>query len=80
MVLADIPSISKGDEVAIDDKEEEDLNNNRMEGKEPKEERPDEDKERQCMYFDGIAEAVAPMLDELTPLSSGVRIIAEPSQ
>ena len=75
-VLAYIPSISKGNEVAINDKVEEDLDNSGLEGKEPKEERPDKEKERQYMCFDEIAEAVAPMLDELISLSSGIRIIA----
>lgn len=32
------------------------------------------------MYFDEIAEAVAPMLDELFPPSTGVKIIAEPGR
>ena len=41
VVLADIPSISKGDKVAINNKEEEeDLDNEGLEGKEPDKERP----------------------------------------
>ena len=38
------------------------------------------DNEREYMYFNEIAEAVCPMLDELFPPSSGVKIIAEPGR
>ena len=76
--MADIPSIEEGDELAdVADVDEE---IDAKEGKESDDERSEEGKERQCMYFNEIAEAIAPMLDEMFPPSSGVRIIAEPGR
>lgn len=40
----------------------------------------EEDTEHRFMYFSEIAEEVAPIIDELFPESSGVRIIAEPGR
>jgi len=64
--------------------EEEDEDNEEIEAKEGKDPNDEEslegEKERQYMYFDEIAEAVAPMLDEMFPPSSGIKIIAEPGR
>lgn len=78
--LEDIPSISEageGDNVDEEIDEEDD-----PEGKEPSEDSlsQQDKREHQFMYFNEIAEAVAPMLDEMFPPSSGVRIIAEPGR
>ena len=71
--MADIPSIEEEDEVAVDEVEEE---IDDKEGKESDDEHSEEEKERQYMYFNEIAEAIAPMLDEMFPPSSGVKISA----
>lgn len=76
--MADIPSIDEGDEVANGEDEEEEIDD--KEGKESDEERSEDEKERQYMYFNEIAEAIAPMLDAMFPPSSGVKIIAEPGR
>ena len=76
--MADIPSIQEGEELVDGEDEEEEVD--AKEGKESDDERSEESKERQCMYFNEIAEAIAPMLDEMFPPSSGVRIIAEPGR
>lgn len=77
--LEDIPSINEEEGEA----EEEDIDDDHeLEGKEPSEDSSSQEgkKERQCMYFNEIAEAVAPMLDEMFPAESGIRIIAEPGR
>ena len=75
--MEDIPIIEEEEDEVVDDDEE-------IEAKEGKElldeESLEDEKERQYMYFDEIAEAVAPMLDELFPPSSGVKIIGEPGR
>mmetsp|Transcript_18043 Transcript_18043/g.37835 ORF Transcript_18043/g.37835 Transcript_18043/m.37835 type:complete len:766 (-) Transcript_18043:187-2484(-) len=80
-VMADIPSIR---EEELDDDEDDELPDDGKEGKDPKDisddESSEEEKERQYMYFNEIATAVAPMLDEMFPPSSGVKIIAEPGR
>ncbi|KAL3791846.1 hypothetical protein ACHAW5_002897 [Stephanodiscus triporus] len=68
---------SGGDEADVEDVDDE---VDAKEGKESDDERSNDGKERQCMYFNEIAEAIAPMLDELFPPSSGVKIIAEPGR
>jgi len=76
-----IPSVTpiREDEEEDDDDEEDDGSS--QEGKEPDAISDDDGgKERQYMYFNEIAEAVAPMLDEMFPPESGVRIIAEPGR
>jgi len=80
-VLEDIPSIIE-EGVEVNDEEEDINEDDDLEGIEPEpaEESPQEEKERQYMYFSEIAEAVAPMLDKLFPPSSGVKIIAEPGR
>jgi diaminopimelate decarboxylase len=78
-VLEDIPSIIEEVDGANDEEEDIDEDDS-LEGKEPDEESSEEGKERQYMYFNEIAEAVAPMLDKLFPPSSGVKIIAEPGR
>lgn len=88
--LEPFPSIREelGEAESDDEEEEED---DEKEGKELKElekkksEESDDgsslgDNEREYMYFNEIAEAVCPMLDELFPPSSGVKIIAEPGR
>lgn len=79
--MADIPSIR---EEELDDDEDDELPDDGKEGKDPKDisddESSEEEKERQYMYFNEIAAAVAPMLDEMFPPSSGVKIIAEPGR
>lgn len=79
--MNDIPDIiEEGDEGVVDDDDNED---DELEGKDPLDldtESTDGEKERQYMYFNEIAEAVAPMLDEMFPPSSGVKIIAEPGR
>eukprot|EP00584_Thalassiosira_punctigera_P004137 CAMPEP_0172527018 /NCGR_PEP_ID=MMETSP1067-20121228/1815_1 /TAXON_ID=265564 ORGANISM="Thalassiosira punctigera, Strain Tpunct2005C2" /NCGR_SAMPLE_ID=MMETSP1067 /ASSEMBLY_ACC=CAM_ASM_000444 /LENGTH=809 /DNA_ID=CAMNT_0013310675 /DNA_START=233 /DNA_END=2662 /DNA_ORIENTATION=+ len=79
--MEEIPSISEGGDEA-DDKNKDDIDDDDdPEGKDPSEESSaQEEKERQYMYFNEIALAVAPMLDEMFPPSSGVRIIAEPGR
>ena len=77
-MMQDIPTIREGgfdDEDPLSDDEEED---DEIEGNDPKE--SDDEKEKQFMYFNEIAAAVAPMLDEMFPASSGVKIIAEPGR
>ena len=77
-MMQDIPTIREGgfdDEDPLSDDEEED---DEIEGNDPKESA--EEKEKQFMYFNEIAAAVAPMLDEMFPASSGVKIIAEPGR
>lgn len=83
--LEPIPSIREelGEEESDDDEDDEE--DDEKEGKEPKKEDDDDtstlgDNEREYMYFNEIAEAVCPMLDELFPPSSGVKIIAEPGR
>ena len=86
--LEPIPSIREelGEAESDEDEDEEDVDE--KEGKElkaiSKEEKDDDttlgDNEREYMYFNEIAEAVSPMLDELFPPSSGVKIIAEPGR
>jgi len=86
--LEPIPSIREELGEAESDDEEEDEEDDEKEGKELKEiekEVVDDDStlgdnEREYMYFNEIAEAVCPMLDELFPPSSGVKIIAEPGR
>ena len=71
--MMDIPTIEE-DEVA-ESVDEIDVDELKLADEE------DEDgKETQCMYFNEIAEAIAPMLDEMFPPSSGVTIIAEPGR
>lgn len=80
-IVEDIPVIREGDEIGDDnDDEEEDDTKEGMEPGSEDDDEPAEEKERQYMYFNEIAEAVAPMLDELFPPSSGVKIIAEPGR
>jgi hypothetical protein len=78
--MADIPTIDE-DEVAIVESydvfdDEIDANFSKLEDDEEEEGK----EEQQCMYFNEIAEAIAPMLDEMFPPSSGVTIIAEPGR
>ena len=76
---ADIPSIREEDDE--EEEEEEETDGSSQEGIEADViSDDDEGKERQYMYFNEIAEAVAPMLDEMFPEGSGVRIIAEPGR
>lgn len=82
MVMADIPTIDE-DEVAIVESynvfdDEIDANLSKLADDDEEEEEGKE--ERQCMYFNEIAEAIAPMLDEMFPPESGVVIIAEPGR
>lgn len=76
--MANIPSIEEGDEVADDVNDEEEIDD--KDGKETDEERSEEGRSAstQYMYFNEIAEAIAPMLDEMFPPSSGVKISAQP--
>ena len=79
--MADIPTIDE-DEVAIVESydvfdDEIDANLSKLEDDEEEEEGKEE---QQCMYFNEIAEAIAPMLDEMFPPESGVTIIAEPGR
>ncbi|KAL7534476.1 hypothetical protein ACHAXR_007960 [Thalassiosira sp. AJA248-18] len=80
--MEDIPTISEGEDEVDVDNEEEDKEIEAKEGKElgNDDESSEEEKDRQYMYFNEIAEAVAPMLDKLFPPSSGVKIIAEPGR
>ena len=79
--MADIPSIEECDEIAnIDDADDEADAKECDEIAGVEEDEEEEGKERQCMYFNEIAEAIAPMLDEMFPPSSGVKIIAEPGR
>jgi arginine decarboxylase-like protein len=77
-MMQDIPTIRESgldDEEPLSDDEDED---DEIEGNDPKEQA--EEKANQFMYFNEIAAAVAPMLDEMFPPSSGVKIIAEPGR
>lgn len=77
--MEDIPAIIEEGVEDIGDEDDDD--DDEDEGKEPEEKSDeDEDKERQYMYFNEIAEAIAPMLDEMFPPSTGVKIIAEPGR
>ena len=79
--MADIPSIEEVDEIADADDIDDGVEAKEGEGFGDEDERSEEGKEeRQCMYFNEIAEAIAPMLDEMFPPSSGVKIIAEPGR
>ncbi|KAL7535247.1 hypothetical protein ACHAWF_005112 [Thalassiosira exigua] len=83
--MEDIPSILEESDAGTDKDQDEDDSDDEddiKEGIEPgkDEEEYEEGKERQYMYFNEIAEAVCPMLDELFPPSSGVRIISEPGR
>ncbi|KAK1746223.1 ornithine decarboxylase [Skeletonema marinoi] len=88
--LEPFPSIREELGEAESDDEDEEDDDDEKEGKELKEiekakEEDDDastlgDNEREYMYFNEIAEAVCPMLDELFPPSSGVKIIAEPGR
>ena len=78
-MLQDIPTIQESgigdlDEDPLDEEDDDD----EIEGIDHKESA--EEKETQLMYFNEIAEAVAPMLDEMFPATSGVKIIAEPGR
>jgi arginine decarboxylase-like protein len=76
-MMQDIPAIQEDlDALELDGPEDEDEDDG-QEGNDPKE---DQEKERAFMYFNEIAAAVAPMLDEMFPPSSGVQIIAEPGR
>jgi len=81
-MMQDIPTIHEDADASFEDGEEEEDDENAIEGKDPKEVSDDEeeDKGNQYMYFNEIAAAVAPMLDELFPPSSGVKLIAEPGR
>jgi hypothetical protein len=79
-MMQDIPTIRENglpnlDEEPLSDIEDDD---DEIEGNDPKE--VSEEKQNQFMYFNEIAAAVAPMLDEMFPASSGVKIIAEPGR
>ena len=80
-MMQDIPTIRESglqdldEELLLDDEDDDDDD---IEGNDPKE--SPEEKETQFMYFNEIAAAVAPMLDEMFPASSGVKIIAEPGR
>lgn len=74
-IMQDIPTIV---EDLDDDDDEEVDDDDELEGNDPNE--ASEEKESQFMYFNEIAEAVAPMLDEMFPASTGVKIIAEPGR
>ena len=79
--MEDIPDIIEEEEDEADDDLLENKEIEAKEGKDPRDdESSEEEKERQYMYFNEIAEAVAPMLDEMFPPSSGVKIIAEPGR
>ena len=73
--MQDIPAIIEDLDDVDDDEEEDD---DEIEGNDPNE--ASEEKENQFMYFNEIAAAVAPMLDEMFPASTGVKIIAEPGR
>lgn len=76
-MMQDIPIIR---ESGLDDDEEPlSDDDDDVEGNDPKE-KAEEKEEKQFMYFNEIAAAVAPMLDEMFPPSSGVKIIAEPGR
>ncbi len=80
--MADIPSIEECDEIADVDDADGEVTEGKEADDDDDEERTgmEEGRERQCMYFNEIAEAIAPMLDEMFPPSSGVKIIAEPGR
>lgn len=84
--LEPFPSIREELGESLSDEEESD-DEDEVEGKEPAKKLSGEeddstlgDNERDFMYFNEIAEAVSPMLDEMFPPSSGVKIIAEPGR
>eukprot|EP00581_Thalassiosira_minuscula_P007001 CAMPEP_0183706552 /NCGR_PEP_ID=MMETSP0737-20130205/3327_1 /TAXON_ID=385413 /ORGANISM="Thalassiosira miniscula, Strain CCMP1093" /LENGTH=797 /DNA_ID=CAMNT_0025933967 /DNA_START=392 /DNA_END=2785 /DNA_ORIENTATION=- len=79
-VLEGLPSVGEEGIENIDEEDDDEDDDSGVEGKEADEESLEEEKERQYMYFNEIAEAVAPMLDEMFPPSSGVKIIAEPGR
>jgi ornithine decarboxylase len=60
-----------------EEEEEEDPVNDEKEGAKSDEEIKDDD---QFMYFTEIAEQVAPCIDKLFPIESGVRVIGEPGR
>lgn len=88
--LEPFPSIREelGEAESDDEEEEEEDEKEGKELKELEKKKSEEsedasslgDNEREYMYFNEIAEAVCPMLDELFPPSSGVKIIAEPGR
>ena len=87
--LDPFPSIREELGEAETDDDEDDEDDDEKEGKEIKELEKESDQddtstlgdnEHEYMYFNEIAEAVGPMLDELFPPSSGVKIIAEPGR
>ena len=80
-MMQDIPTIRESGLQDLDEEpllNDEDDDDDDIEGNDPKE--ATEEKETQFMYFNEIAAAVAPMLDEMFPASSGVKIIAEPGR
>lgn len=80
--MEDIPAINEEEDLEDEEEDEED-EIEKKEGKEPgaeDDESSEEERGREFMYFNEIAEAVSPMLDELFPPSSGVKIIAEPGR
>ena len=82
--MEDIPSINEEeDDEASGGEDDDDEEEDPIEGKEPgsdEDEHSSDGKERQYMYFNEIAESIAPMLDDMFPPSSGVKIIAEPGR
>jgi len=77
-MMQDIPTIREDLDVLELDEDALDEEDDDLEGNDPKD--VEEEKERAFMYFNEIAAAVAPMLDEMFPPSSGVKIIAEPGR
>lgn len=78
-MMQDIPTIREDlDALELDEDALEEEDDDHLEGNDPKD--AEEEKERAFMYFNEIAAAVAPMLDEMFPPSSGVKIIAEPGR
>jgi len=73
--MMDIPTIEEDEVAGSVDELDGEVDELKLEDDEE-----DEGKETQCMYFNEIAEAIAPMLDEMFPPSSGVTIIAEPGR
>lgn len=63
-----------------EEEEEEDEGKEENEGLEENAKKEDEDEGDHFMYFTEIATKVAPMLDEMFPPESGVRLIAEPGR
>eukprot|EP00566_Odontella_aurita_P006974 CAMPEP_0113547708 /NCGR_PEP_ID=MMETSP0015_2-20120614/12502_1 /TAXON_ID=2838 /ORGANISM="Odontella" /LENGTH=724 /DNA_ID=CAMNT_0000448285 /DNA_START=597 /DNA_END=2771 /DNA_ORIENTATION=+ /assembly_acc=CAM_ASM_000160 len=87
------PSTVFGDPTATTDEEEryrkytidEELDevedeNDDIEGKEQDSDKDEDGGDKPLMYFNEIAEAIVPIMDELFPPESGVRIIAEPGR